>query len=173
MIVILMGVTGSGKTTVGRLLAEKAGAVFADGDDYHPAANRAKLSAGTPLTDADRQPWLERLNALLRDWNRGQSGGVLACSALKTKYRATLLDGLPPGAAVFVLLEGSRDLIAGRLAGRHEHFMNPALLDSQLATLESPGREALHISNAGTPEQTVATIVSYLRGKEERAGAKG
>lgn len=163
MILIVMGVTGSGKTTIGKLLANRMGAVFADADGYHPPRNLAKLASGTPLTDEDRQPWLERLNGLLLQWQEQQTGGVLACSALKDAYRATLTRGLPEGAARFVLLEGSRALIAERLAHRREHFMNPALLDSQFATLEDPGGDALRVSNDGTPDQTVDAVLSQLR----------
>lgn len=173
LIVIVMGVTGSGKTTIGQLLASRTHVQFADGDDFHPAANKAKLAAGTPLTDADRQPWLERLDALLLDWHRSGEGGVLACSALKATYRETLLKGLPAGAAVFVLLEGSRALIAARLTQRHEHFMNPALLDSQLATLEEPGEGVLHVCNDGTPDGAVDKIVAHfgsLRAEAPDAG---
>jgi gluconokinase len=138
MIVVLMGVSGSGKTTIGKLLAERAGAVFADADDYHPAANKAKMAAGTPLDDEDRQPWLEVLNGLLRGWYEGGTGGVLACSALKARYRETLGAGMPGGAVSFVLLDGARELIEQRLGSRPGHFFNPKLLESQLATLEKP-----------------------------------
>src|ERR1700728_222206 len=118
MIVVLMGVSGSGKTTSGTLLAERTGAVFADADDYHPAANKQKMAAGQPLNDEDREPWLEELNRLLRSWNESGKSGVLACSALKEKYRRTLTSGLPKDAVALVLLNGSRELIAQRLAGR-------------------------------------------------------
>ena len=98
MIVVLMGVSGSGKTTIGTLLAERMHAVFADADDYHSAANKAKMAAGHPLNDEDRQPWLETLNSLLLEWFEAGEGGVLACSALKDVYRKTLVRGLPPSA---------------------------------------------------------------------------
>ena len=95
MIVVLMGVTGSGKSTIGTLLAERAGAVFADADDFHPLANKEKMANGQPLNDDDRQPWLEVLNRLMRDWFASGTSGVLACSALKAKYRETLVSGCP------------------------------------------------------------------------------
>ena len=161
MIVLLMGVSGSGKTTIGTLLAERLSTVFADADDYHSAANKAKMAAGTPLNDADRQPWLETLNKLLLSWSESGEGGVLACSALKAAYRNTLTRGMPEGAVHLVWLDGSRALIADRLSHRPSHFMNPALLDSQLATLEPPA-DALHIINDRAPEMVVDEIVQQL-----------
>src|ERR1700735_3467862 len=138
MIVVLMGVTGSGKTTIGTLLAERTGAVFADADDYHPLANKQKMAAGYPLNDDDRQPWLEKLNQLMLGWFAAGKNGVLACSALKAKYRTTLAAGMPEGAVTFVWLDGSQELLAERLSARHHEFMNPKLLESQLETLEPP-----------------------------------
>ncbi len=117
MIVVLMGVTGSGKTTIGTLLAQRTGTVFADADDYHPAANKEKMRAGIPLNDDDRQPWLEILNGLLRGWYQSGEGGVLACSALKEKYRQTLASGLPENAISFVWLDADKELLSERLAG--------------------------------------------------------
>lgn len=146
MIVVLLGVTGSGKTTVGTLLARSADAIFADADDYHPLANRQKLSAGIALTDADREPWLEELNRILRGWHDTGKSGVLACSALKQSYRDTLSAGMPAGTVIFVLLEGSKELIASRLAVRKHSYMNPNLLDSQIATLEMP-KDAICVVN--------------------------
>jgi gluconokinase len=161
MIVVLMGVSGSGKTTIGTLLAERMQTVFADADEYHSAANKAKMAAGHPLNDEDRQPWLETLNALLRGWSGGGRGGVLACSALKEAYRKTLVSGLPEGSVVFVLLDGSRELIAERLAERQNHYMNPKLLDSQLATLEPPA-DALRVVNDRAPEEIVDEIMQEI-----------
>jgi gluconokinase len=167
MIVILMGVTGSGKTTIGELLAKRMGTVFADADDYHPAANKEKMAAGHPLNDEDRQPWLETLNDLLRGWYTDEvrgGGGVLACSALKEKYRKTLVHGMPEGTVSFVLLDGPRELIAERLAERHHEYMNPKLLDSQISTLEPP-TEALRVVNDRAPEEVVEEILECLRTK--------
>jgi gluconokinase len=161
MIVVLMGVSGSGKTTIGTLLAERMGAVFADADDYHPAANKAKMAAGNPLNDEDRQPWLETLNQLMRGWNESGKGGVLACSALKESYRTTLASGMPAGAVKFVLLDGDRELIASRLAQRKHEYMNPKLLESQLATLEPPA-DALTVVNDRAPEEIVEKILQEL-----------
>lgn len=161
MIVLLMGVSGSGKTTIGTLLAERLGTVFADADDYHSAANKAKMAAGRPLTDADRQPWLETLNTLILRWNEGAQGGVLACSALKAAYRTTLARGLPLGTLRLVWLDGSKALIADRLSHRTNHYMNPALLDSQLASLEAP-ENAVHVINDRAPQIVVDEIVQQL-----------
>ena len=164
MIVVLMGVSGSGKTTIGTLLAERAGAVFADADDYHPLANKEKMAAGHPLNDDDRQPWLETLNGVLRGWFESGKSGVLACSALKAKYRETLESHLPAGAVKFVLLDGSKELIAERLAHRNHEYMNPKLLDSQLATLERPStEEALQVVNDRPPQEIVEQILQYVK----------
>jgi gluconokinase len=162
MIVVLMGVSGSGKTTIGTLLAERMHTVFADADSYHSPANKAKMASGQPLNDDDRQPWLETLNVLLREWFDHREGGVLACSALKDAYRKTLVRELPQGEVVFVLLDGSKELIAERLAERQNHYMNPRLLDSQMATLEPPA-DALRIVNDRAPEEVVDEIMKHLK----------
>jgi gluconokinase len=161
MIVVLMGVSGSGKSTVGTVLAERLGTVFADADDYHPAANKAKMAAGHPLNDDDRQPWLETLNGVMRGWFESGKGGVLACSALKEKYRETLESGMPEGTVKFVLLDPSKELIAERLKERHHEFMNPNLLASQLATLERP-KNAFDVVNDKAPEEVANEIVEKL-----------
>lgn len=161
MIVVLMGVSGSGKTTIGTLLAERAGAVFADGDDYHPAANKQKMAAGHSLNDQDRLPWLEVLNGLLQGWFAEGKSGVLACSALKASYRDILQAGMPKGAVSFVVLEVSKEMLAARLAERKHEFMNPGLLDSQLATLEMPA-DAVRIVNDRSPEEIASQILEKI-----------
>ena len=162
MIVVLMGVSGSGKTTIGTLLAEKLNTTFADADDYHPQANKDKMASGQPLNDEDRQPWLETLNGLLKSWYDGPKSGVLACSALKEKYRETLSLGMPAGTIHFVLLEGDPEMIAERMAHRPGHFMNPKLLASQLATLEPP-KDAIRVANDKAPELVVDEILGFVK----------
>jgi gluconokinase len=162
MILVLMGVSGSGKTTIGTLLAERTGAAFADADDYHSAANKAKMAAGHPLTDEDREPWLATLNGVLREWFADGRFGVLACSALKASYRETLAAGMPDGAVRFVHLDGSKELIAERLAHRHHEYMDPALLDSQMRTLEAP-EDGIRVVNDREPGMVVDEILERLR----------
>lgn len=132
---VVMGVAGCGKSTIGALLAERLGAVFMDGDDYHPPENRAKMSAGKPLEDADRWPWLDRMAAAMEEVVAGEGRAVLACSALRRSYRRHLAGacGADP---VFIHLDGSFELISGRMAARQGHFMPVSLLESQFATLE-------------------------------------
>lgn len=156
-----MGVMGAGKTTVAQALVSRTGWQFAEGDNYHSEANRKKMHAGTPLTDADREPWLKALHEVLAQWIADGSSGVLTCSALKESYRSILSDGLPSAVVRFVLLEVPRPLLQERLEHRAGHFMNPALLDSQLATLEMPS-DALLIEVTGTPEQAVEQILAGL-----------
>jgi gluconokinase len=155
LLVVLMGVTGVGKTTVGKLLADQCEMTFYDADDYHPLANVEKMRAGIPLQDEDRWPWLDRLNGLLRMAQQRGDGVVLACSALKQSYRNRLTEGCRN--VRFVLLSGNKALLQNRLAGRQGHYMNPVLLDSQFATLEPPS-DALVIDIAQPPEHLAERI---------------
>jgi gluconokinase len=159
LVVVLMGVTGCGKTTVGRRLADSLGWAFAEGDDYHTPESVAKMRAGTPLDDADRLPWLARLAAAVDDWLAGRQATVLACSALRQRYRDILI-GDRHGVAL-VHLEGPEGLIRARLAARRDHYMPPDLLASQFAALEEPA-EAITLDIAGTPEEIVAEIRARL-----------
>jgi gluconokinase len=159
MQVVVMGVTGVGKTTVGRLIAQRLGARFVDADDFHPPENVAKMRAGSPLDDDDRRPWLAALNAYLREAARRGDSVVLACSALKSAYRERLREGIP--ALRFVHLVGARELIAERLGARTGHYMNPALLDSQLATLERPD-DALSVDIGPAPEELANAVCAAL-----------
>jgi gluconokinase len=136
MIVVLMGVTGSGKTTLGQLLADQLGWTFVEGDAFHPEANVQKMRRGEPLTDADRAPWLRALRARIDELAAAGRSAVVACSALKQAYRDVLADGRPE--VVFVHLTAPAAVIRDRLDHRRGHYMPPALLDSQLATLEPP-----------------------------------
>ncbi|MEU2390541.1 gluconokinase [Streptomyces sp. NPDC007369] len=156
-----MGVTGTGKTTVGRLLAEALGVPYAEGDAFHPSANVAKMSAGVPLDDADRGPWLDALADHLRRLPAGRNT-VLSCSALKRAYRDRLRAAAPD--AVFVHLTGERALIERRMAARTGHFMPAALLDSQFATLEplQPDEPGVAVDVSGTPEETTARALAAL-----------
>jgi gluconokinase len=133
---VVMGVTGSGKSTVGAMLARRLGVAFVEGDDYHSPANVQRMSSGIPLTDDDRADWLRALAIRIREAKDSGRGLVLTCSALKRSYRDILRAAAPE--LRFVFLTGSRELIAPRVAGRHGHFMPESLLDSQLATLEEP-----------------------------------
>ena len=161
MIVVVMGVSGSGKTTIGRLLAERMGWIFADADDHFSPAAKEKMAAGHPLTDEDRAPWLQVLNALLRRWDAEGTNGVLACSALKAKYHETLEAGIPLTHIQFIFLDGPKELIAKRLALRKHEYMNPLLLDSQLATLERP-TDAFRIVNDRPPEEIVEYLLEHV-----------
>jgi gluconokinase len=162
MIVLVAGVSGSGKTTVGTLLAARLGWPFADGDSFHPAANVAKMRAGHPLTDADRLPWLAAIGAWMDERIAAGQSAVLACSALKSTYRAALLDGRP--AARMVFLQLSRDQVAERLRARHGHFFPAKLLDSQFAALEKPQdlKRMVVVPAAGEPASVVAETMARL-----------
>lgn len=165
MIVILMGVSGSGKTTVGKLLAQRLGAHFLDADDFHPEDNVRKMRSGLALDDADRKPWLEQLKTELRNHEARGKSVVLACSALKRSYRDQLRQGL--GDVRVVYLHGTKALLAARLAAREGHYMPPTLLDSQLDTLEEP-RNAITIDVSGTPEGATEAICHALEAGSAR-----
>jgi gluconokinase len=159
MVIILMGVAGSGKTTVGRMLAEALGYQFYDADDFHPGVNIDKMSRGIPLDDFDRQPWLETLRDLIRRCLAEHTDAVLACSALKEVYRRYLL--CDPQVRL-VYLKADPELIHERLLQRRGHFMNPALLASQFATLEEP-KDALWVDASLVPGEIIATIRRQLQ----------
>ncbi|WP_046500691.1 gluconokinase [Streptomyces odonnellii] len=160
-VVVVMGVAGTGKSTVGPLLAAALGVPYAEGDDFHPPANIARMSAGIPLEDADRWPWLDAIGR----WAHGRAGlgGVVSSSALKRAYRDRLRAAAP--GAVFLHLTGDRALIGRRMAERKGHFMPPALLDSQFAALENlePDEPGVSVDVSGTPQGITARAVAALR----------
>jgi gluconokinase len=160
-VIVVMGVAGTGKTTIGPLVAEALGVPYAEGDDFHPPANIAKMSAGIPLDDADRGPWLDAIGAWAHE--RAGHGGVVSCSALKRGYRDRLRAAAPD--VVFLHLTGDRALIERRMGERQGHFMPTALLDSQFATLEPLGADerGVAVDVSGTPEQIAARAADALR----------
>jgi len=170
-VVIVMGVSGSGKSTIGSLLAGRLQWEFEDGDWFHPPANVEKMHKGVALTDEDRWPWLHSIAAWIDRTRREGGHGVIACSVLKRPYRDVLIGDRTDVRLVY--LKGSEELIARRIATRHEHFMPPSLLHSQFAALEEPGPDEnpITISIAPRPSEIVAQILSALKG--ERAGPAG
>jgi len=165
-LILLMGPSGCGKSTVGPLLAARIGGVYLEGDDFHPPENKAKMGAGTPLTDADRWPWFENLRAAVyaSQVETPDSPVVLSCSALKRKYRDFLLGGYEEGRSRLVYLSGSRDLIADRLSDRVHEYMPSTLLDSQFAALEvpAPDEHAIEMPIGAPPEKLAADIATLL-----------
>ena len=160
--IIVMGVSGSGKSTIGALLAEALGWPFADADGFHPAANVAKMAAGQPLTDADRWPWLDAIAAHIGASRTAGQPVVVACSALRRAYRERLRAG--HGDLIFLHLAGAPEVIATRQAARQGHFMPPSLMASQFATLEDPAGEAdaVTVSVVASPHEVVATAIDQL-----------
>lgn len=160
MVYIVMGVSGSGKTMVGQLLAQRLGLPFYDADDFHSAANVSKMKTGVPLTDDDREGWLQALAKEAVGWEKA-GGAVLACSALKEKYRKTLCSKAPESME-WIFLKGSKDLIKERLLDRKGHFMNAGLLDSQFEALEEPDY-GMKVSVDGEPEKVVREILKQIK----------
>jgi carbohydrate kinase (thermoresistant glucokinase family) len=161
MLVVVMGVAGVGKTAVGQLVAHELGLPFHDADTFHSEESRRKMAAGIPLTEEDRRPWLRELVRRMREWEAG-GGAVVACSALRRRHR-DLLAGAAPGHVRLVFLDADEATIRARLETRKGHYMPPALLDSQLATLERPGPdEALRVDAGGAEEDTARAVVGAL-----------
>jgi len=161
-VLVVMGVSGSGKSTVAKPLAERLGWPFQEGDDLHPAANVAKMKAGIALDDADRAPWLDAIATWIGDRLTADSGGVVTCSALRRAYRDRLREA--GDGVICVYLEGSKAVIAERVANRHGHFMPPALLDSQFATLEppTPNEHPIVVDIDQPAERQVSEIIAAL-----------
>jgi gluconokinase len=159
MILLVMGVTGSGKTTVGRMLADRLEWVYLEADDFHSAANKEKMHRGVPLTEEDRLPWLDAIHAELVKQNEQGKSAVLACSALREEYRVRLSADLP---VKLIYLRGSRELIGGRLRLRKNHFAGESILDDQFAVLEEP-YDAMVVNIAGDPETIVEEILQKIR----------
>ena len=160
---VIMGVSGSGKTTVAERAAEQLGWMFQEGDTLHPAANVEKMKSGTPLTDADRAPWLAIIAKWIQDRLAAGESGLITCSALKRSYREQLGNG--KSGVQIVYLHGDRATLEAHVHGRHHEFMPPALLESQLATLEEPAPDehVIEVDVGGAVDQTVAEVVRQLR----------
>jgi len=163
MILVIMGVSGSGKTTIAKGLVKRLGWQYQEGDDLHPPSNVEKMKSGTPLSDADRLPWLKKIAEKIDEWRAKGISGVVTCSALKRAYRDIIAGGRPD--VVIVYPKGSKELIADRMAHRHGHFMPASLLDSQFKILEEPSLDenSITVSIDRTPEQIDDEIVRRLK----------
>ena len=162
-VIVVMGVASSGKTSLGERLAERLAWPFRDADSFHPPENVAKMSSGTPLTDEDRKPWLAAIAAWIDALRTTGGNGIVTCSALRRAYRDVIVGDRPD--VTLVYLRGSRELIGQRMAARQHHFMPPALLDSQFATLEEPGADEkpLVVQVEASKEAIVEQVVRELR----------
>jgi gluconokinase len=162
-VIVVMGVASSGKTSLGERLAERLGWSFRDADSFHPPENVAKMSSGIPLTDQDRKPWLAAIAGWIDELRTTGGKGIVTCSALKKAYRDVIVGNRPD--VVLVYLKGSRELIGQRMAARQHHFMPPALLDSQFATLEEPGADEnpLVVQVEASKDAIVEQVVRELR----------
>ncbi|WP_332683776.1 gluconokinase [Bosea sp. (in: a-proteobacteria)] len=162
-VIVVMGVASSGKTSLGERLAQRLGWPFRDADSFHPPENVAKMSSGIPLTDEDRKPWLAAIAAWIDELRATGGNGIVTCSALKRAYREVIVGNRPDVALVY--LKGSRELIGARMAARQHHFMPPALLDSQFATLEEPGvdERPLVVPVDASKEAIVEQVLHELR----------
>lgn len=161
--IIVMGVSGSGKSTVGELLAQQLDAIFIDGDTLHPQANVDKMAAGQPLNDCDRLPWLNQINQQLKVFETSNQSGVMVCSALKRQYRQILRQGLSN--LLFLFLDGDEDTITQRMRDRQGHFMKACMLASQFSILERPSADECDVITVNvnqTPKEIVATMLAQL-----------
>jgi gluconokinase len=160
VVIILMGISGCGKSTVGDLLAKRLGVRFAEGDAYHPPENVTKMSSGYALNDDDRLPWLQSMAADIKRWSDQGIGAVLSCSALKKSYRAILSNGNPN--VRLVHLHGEADIVRRRMAARRDHFMPPSLIDSQISTLELPDAEENVLTvDIAAPQKDIADAIIF------------
>jgi carbohydrate kinase (thermoresistant glucokinase family) len=173
IVIVLMGVSGSGKSTIGKLLAERMGCSYFDADSFHSPEAIAKMQGGVPLDDRDRMPWLGRIAQKIEALIADDESAVIGCSALKRAYRGILFDGIPRDRIALVYLKGSFDLIRGRLAARHGHFMPPELLQSQFDQLEEPRQDEapIKVDIAPAPDAIVAAILREIAQRAAKGAA--